>query len=240
MTRGVAQKRAMRFDWQKLVTPYTSKAWVEQMQAYEKDFGMKKVAASSLPANVAPIDWGYWRANIQTEGLVDELEAEYNAMTFAPAQGDGSAITVKQEASMVAEAEADVRMAQYEIKAAEKVLAAMHKAKNEGQNWTHEEWEQHIPGYNEQFEADYENEDYLPTPASVKLHGTDFKEILKRLQSGDKTVTEELAVDDTVGDISMAHEQSLIDKKTWSIARLYADAGERAKIQADVEAIRGK
>lgn len=238
MSRGFAQKRSTRFDWQKLVTPFTSKTWVEQMQNYEKDFGMKKVAASSLPATVEPIDWDAWRNEIDTEGLVDELKAEYEAMTFPTAQPDGSEITASQEAAMIAEAEADVRMATYELKAADKVLALMTKAKNEGQNWTHEQWEQYMPGYNAAFEAAYENEEYLPSPTSAKLHSTDFKDIIQRIKAGDKTVAEELAVDDQIGDISMSEEQALIAKKTWSIARLFADAEERAKIQADVEAIR--
>ena len=45
----------------------------------------------------------------------------------------------------------------------------MTKAKNEGQTWTHEQWEAYIPGYNSQFEADYENGDYLPSEGRCKL-----------------------------------------------------------------------
>lgn len=239
MTKSFARQRAQRFQWQKLVTPFTSKSWVAEMESYEKDLSLKKVQSGSVAATVDPIDWDAWASKIETEGVVAELKAEYEAMTFAAATGDGSAITAEKEASMVAEAEADVRMAEYELKAADKVLAFMTKAKNEGQTWTHEQWEAYIPGYNSQFEADYENGDYLPSEAAQKMHVTDFKEVQARIKAGDKDVMAELEVDDLIGNVSTKEESELIANKQWSIARLFADAETRATITEDVKKIRG-
>lgn len=238
LVRQFHSGRTMRFDWQKLVTPFTSKAWVAEMQGYEKDLNTKKVAAQSLSADVEPIDWSHWEATIATDGVVAELKKEYESMTFAAAQADGSEISSEKEAAMIASAEADVRMAEYELKAADKVLAVVTKAKSEGQQWTCEEWEAYIPGMNSQFEVDWDNEDYLPSDAAVKLHGTDFKEIQSRIKAGDKTVVDEVQGDDLVGDISIKEELEMINNKEWSIARLLAGAEERAAIAAEVKRLK--
>jgi len=237
-TRSFHTGRAMRFEWQKLVTPFTSKAWVAEMQGIEKDLGTKSVACNSLPATVAPIDWAKFEEEIETDGVVAELKAEYEAMVFPKAQADGSEISAEAEAKMIADAEADVRMAKYELAAADRVLAQMRKAKLEGQTWTHDQWESYMPGYNAQYEADYEDEEYLPSANSVRLHGTDFKEVTKRIQAGDKTVADELQCDGLVGDVSTAEEQAFIEKGEWSVARLFAGKEERAAIQAELTALK--
>lgn len=238
LVRQFHSGRTMRFDWQKLVTPFTSKAWVAEMQNYEKDLNTKKVASGSLASTVEPIDWAHWEATIATDGVVAELKKEYEAMTFAPVQADGSEISAEKEASMIAEAEADVRMAQYELKAADKVLGLVTKAKNEGQQWTCEEWEAFVPGLNSKFDADWDNEDYLPSAASVKLHSTDFKDVQNRIKAGDKTVVDDIQCDDLVGDISTNQEIELINNGEWSIARLFAGAEERAAIAAEVKRLK--
>lgn len=208
------------------------------MQGYEKDLGAKKVAAGSLPATVAPIDWASWEEEIETVGVVEELKKEYEAMVFEKSKPDGTEITAEREAKMIAEAEADVRLAAYELKAADKVLALVTRVKNEGQTWTHDQWEAFIPGWNKQFDAEYEADRYLPSKDSVKLHATDFKEVQQRIKAGDRAVLDELHCDDKVGDVSTEEELALIKKGEWSIGRLFAGAEERAAIAAEVKRIK--
>lgn len=238
LTRQFHSQRPMRFEWQKLVTPFTSKAWVAEMQNYEKDLGTKKVAAGSLSSTVAPIDWAAWEEEIETMGVVEELKKEYESMRFESAKPDGTEISAAREKEMISEAEADVRLATYELQAADKVLALVTKVKNEGQTWTHDQWEAFIPGWNKQFDADYEADDYLPTKDTVKLHATDFKEIQQRIKAGDITVLDDLHCDDLVGDVSSKAELALIKQGEWSIGRLFAGAEERAAIAAEVKKIK--
>lgn len=238
MAKSLARQRAQRFDWQKLVTPFTSKAWVAEMQAYEKDLSSKKVNSQSLSQTVEPIDWAAWEAEIETEGVVAELKAEYEAMTFAAATPDGSEISDARAAQMIADAEADVRLAQYELAAADQVLSVVKRAKNEGQTWTHEQWESYVPGYNQNFDDRYEDEAFVPTDQSFKNQGVDFKDLQKRIAAGDKSALDELAVDDKIGDMSTKEELEVMAKGEWSIARVVADAEARAKISAEVAAIK--
>lgn len=238
LTRQFHTQRPMSFQWQKLVTPFTSKAWVAEMQAFEKDLSVKQVAIGSLPTTVDPIDWEHWEKEIETEGVVAALKAEYENMNFPKPKSDGSEITAAREATMIAEAEADVRFANYELAAADKALALIHRVKNEGQTWTFEQWEAYIPGLSKDFDAKYEAEDFLPSKDSVKLHAMDFKEVRARIKAGDKTLMDELHVDDQVGDMSTKAEIEMIKKGEWSISRLFAGAEERAAIAAEVKRIR--
>merc|ERR1712137_726333 len=121
-----------------------------------------KSEAASASQTVEPIDWAYWEKEIQAPGLVAEMKAEYEALTFPtvdPNSPENLAKYAELEA-MVAEAEKQKALGASELTEVDRVIATVNKVKAEGLNWSMDQWHAFVPGLEAQHKAEYENEDY--------------------------------------------------------------------------------
>lgn len=232
---SLARARSMRFEWQKLVTPLTSKADVAAWRAKDSEIAFKNREASGTPLTVEAIDWDAWKAEITTPGLVEEMQKEYEALNFTtvdPFNEETAAKIETIEAEVVQSKKAAVHGAN-EVKETAKVVAQVNKIKTQGVNWDLEDWYSFIPGLKDQHMAEYEDEEYLVSDDHLRLEQVDWKAAGKEFAAG---VNPDLGpADARVGDLVMTEEKALQEAGTWSVARLFASKDERAKIQEKVE-----
>lgn len=233
--RSFAQVRSLRFEWQKLITPLTSKAVVAEYTQKQSEITSMLSAARSVPKKVEPIDWDHWKSVISTPGVVDEMQKEYESMKFPKAQ----AFTPEANAK-IAEIEAEIAMAKAqaslgasEIAAADKELARMDVLKSEATSA--KDIQDLIPGLEQQHKNEYNDEDYVPTDAEEKLGFADWNAASAEIAEGKDP---EIGVRvEALGDMSYAEEEEIAKSGKWSIARLFASKEERAAIQEKTEKI---
>jgi len=233
--KSFARARSMRFDWQKLVTPVTPKAVVADFQAKASELNTMQAKAQSVAQTVDPINWDEWKAKIQTPGVVEQMQKEYEALNF-PVK---NAMTPETEAKIAA-IEADVLTAKKaailgasELKETEKVIGTVNKVKAEGLDWSLEQWHAFIPGLEEQHKAEYENEDYLVPANQLKFDAVDWKQAGAEFVDGtDPDIGD---VDEKIGDMCSQEEIDLVNEGKWSVARLFASKEERARISERTE-----
>lgn len=229
--KSVARVRCMRAAWQKLVTPLTPNAVVAQWQAREGEIARKNKLAASTSQTVEPIDWDYWKEAIEAPGVVEQMEAEYNALKFPAVKPDLSEV-----AAIEAEMEAATKAAalgQFELKEVEKVQAKAAQLKAQGLNWDLQQWYDFMPGLEAQHKAEYEDEDYLVKDELLKFEQVDWKAASAEIAKGaDPDIGEAPA---QVGDLRTAEEVELVESGKWSVSRLFASQEERARIQERVE-----
>lgn len=239
MKRGVmnnvARTRAMRFEWQKLVTPLTSKAVVADWQAKNSEVTKRLAEARGASLTVEPIDWEYWKKEIKSEGAVEEMQKEYEAMTFPKMEAYTPEVRAKLD-SIEADAtlaEKEAVHASGEVKEADKVLETVQWFKKEALHWEYTQFQDFIPGLKEQHMEEFENEFYNPTEEMKKLDSVDWRAASADLKEGKRP---DLGTpEDRLGDMSISEERALQEQGKWSIARVFASKDDRAKIQERVE-----
>lgn len=235
--RSLARARGMRFDWQKLVTPLTSKGVVSGYQARDSEILQLNNEAVSVSKTVEPIDWAYWKTQIATPGVVEQMQKDYEALSF-PTVDANSAENQERYAAIEAEileAEKQKTLGASELVEVDKVISTVNKVKAEGLGWTMEQWHAFMPGLEEQHKAEYEDEDYLVPDESLKLDAVDWKAAAAEFKQG---VNPELgATEEMVGDMSTSEEIGLIKDGKWSVSRLFAGKDERARIQERVDKV---
>jgi len=239
MQRGVmkslARTRAMRFEWQKLVTPLTPKAVVAEWQAKDSEIQSKLTEASGTSLKVEPVDWAYWKTQITAPGVVEQMQKDYEALNFPkvdPMTADNQA-KLSGIASDIAQAQKEAVHAANEVKEADKVISTVNKVKAEGLGWSLEQWQAFMPGLAEQHKQEFEDEEYIVSDEQLKLDSVDWAAASKEYSAGgnpDLGVAEE-----KIGDMVLAEELELVEQGKWSIARVFAGKDERAKIQERVE-----
>jgi hypothetical protein len=232
---SLARTRAMRFDWQKLVSPHTPKAEVAEWQSKDAEIQTLKSEAQGVATKVEPVDWAYWRTQVLQEGLVDQMEKDYNANKF-PVIDPMSGENVAKLAQIAEETELSKKEAVHaanEVKEADKVIATVHKVKAEGLLWSLEQWQAFMPGLAEQQKEQFEDEEYIVDDESMKMETVDWKTAAKEYAAGNNP---DLGIpDEQIGDMNLLEEQALMQAGTWSIARVFAGKEERARIQSRVE-----
>lgn len=229
--RSAARLRTMRLQWQSLVTPLTPKAVIAEWSRREGDIAAKLREASSTKKEVEPIDWAYWKTQISAPGVVDEMQKEYESLKFPDVEPDVSQLSAIQ--AELADATAQAKLGESELKEVDRVLGQVAKLKAEGMTWDLEQWYKFMPGLEEQHKAEYEDEDYLVGDEHLKLDSVDWAAAGKDISAGGDP---EIGVADAVvGDMNTAEEKRLIEEGKWSIGRLFASKDERAKIQERVE-----
>lgn len=240
MKRGVmtsvARTRAMRFEWQKLITPLTPKATVAEWQDKDSEITKMVSEARGTSLTVEPVDWAYWKTQISTPGVVEAMQAEYAALNF-PVVDPNTAENVAKLASIHADAikaKKEAIHAANEVMEVDKVIATVNKVKAEGLTWTLEQWQAFMPGLADQHKAEYEDEDYVVSDEKLKLDTVDWKAAAKDYAAG-------VGHDDlegapaNVGDMVLEEELALVKEGKWSVARIFAGKDERARIQEKVE-----
>jgi len=229
--RSGARLRAMRFEWRHLVTPLTPKATVAEWSRREGEINQMVQASRSVPNTVEPIDWAYWEKEISSPGLVAEMKKEYESLSFPDIAADLTSLpAVKAEH---AEAVAQAKLGEDELKETDKVIKQVAKVKAEGLNWTMEQWYDALPGLEDQHKAEYENEEYLVSDAHLKLDAVDWAAASKEIAEGGEPDVG--PADAYVGDMSTAEEVELVNQGKWSVGRLFAGKDERARIQERIE-----
>jgi hypothetical protein len=225
----------MRFEWQKLVTPLTPKATVAEWQAKNAEIVQKTNEAAGTSLTVEPVDWAYWKTQITTPGLVEQMQKDYEALKFPVHAADSPENTAKLDAILadVAKAKKEAVHAANEVVEADKVIATVNKVKAEGLTWSLEQWQAFMPGLAEQHKAEFEDEDYIVSDEALKLDNVDWKAAAKEYAAGGNP---DLGVaDERIGDLSLKEEMDLVDQGKWSVARVFAGKEERARIQERVE-----
>jgi len=239
MKRGVmnsvVRTRAMRFEWQKLVTPLTPKAVVAEWQAKDGEIQSLLSQARGTPLTVEKIDWAHWKSVITAPGVVEQMQKDYEALNFPkvdPFTEEANEKLASIQADIIKAQKESVHAAN-EVKEADKVIATVNKVKAEGLGWNLEQWQAFMPGLAEQHKEEFENEDYIVSDEMLKLDSVDWKAAAQEYSSG---TNPDLGVaEDRIGDMVLAEELELVDQGKWSIARVFAGKDERAKIQARVE-----
>jgi hypothetical protein len=225
----------MRFEWQKLVTPLTPKATVAEWQAKNAEIVQKTNEAAGTSLTVEPVDWAYWKTQITTPGLVEQMQKDYEALKFPVHAADSPENTAKLDTILadVAKAKKEAVHAANEVVEADKVIATVNKVKAEGLTWSLEQWQAFMPGLAEQHKAEFEDEDYIVSDEALKLDNVDWKAAAKEYAAGGNP---DLGVaDERIGDLSLKEEMDLVDQGKWSVARVFAGKEERARIQERVE-----
>jgi len=239
MKRGamnsLTRARGMRFEWQKLVTPLTPKSVVADWQAKDSDIKKKLDVARSASKTVAPIDWEYWKTQISAPGVVEQMQKDYEALNFPtidPMTAENTEKLAEIEAEVL-KAEKEAVHGASEVKEADKVIAQVNKVKAEGMTWTLKQWQDFIPGLEAQHKQEYEDEEYIVSDEQLKYDSVDWKTATKEFAAGQNP---DLGVPESqVGDMSLEEELALVEKGTWSVARVFAGKDERARIQDKVE-----
>lgn len=239
MKRGVmnslARTRAMRFEWKKLVTPLTPKAVVAEWQAKDSEIQTKLAEARGTSLTVEPIDWAYWKTQITTPGVVEQMQKDYEALKFPtidPYSPENQAKLAGIEADVI-KAQKEAVHAANEVKEADKAIATVNKVKAEGLTWNLEQWQAFMPGLAEQHKAEFENEEYIVSDEQLKLDTVDWEAARKEYVSGSDPDLG--AVEESLGDMVVAEEMELVKSGKWSVARVFAGKEERARIQERVE-----
>lgn len=229
--------RGMRFEWEKLVTPLTSKAVISEFQGRAGEIARFKQEASSVPTQVEAIDWAHWEETISTPGLVAKMKSEYEALNF-PVFNPQSAENQEKYAAIeseIVQAEKQKALGATELLEVDKVIETMTKVKAEGLTWDLKKWQAFFPGVEEQQKQEYEDEDYLVSDESLKLDSVDWKAASDEFVQG---VNPEIGnAPEQIGDMSTSEELNLVKDGKWSIARLFASKAERADIQKRVESV---
>lgn len=233
--KSVARTRAMRFEWQKLVTPLTPKATVAEWQAKDAEIQSMLAAARGTSLKVEPVDWAYWKTQISAPGVVEQMQKDYEALNFPtidPYSPNNQAKLAGIQAD-VARAEKEAVHAANEVKEADKVIATVNKVKAEGLTWNLEQWQAFMPGLAEQHKAEFEDEDYIVSDETMKLESVDWKAAAKEYASGGNPDLGK--ADAKLGDMVLQEEVDLVESGKWSVARIFASKDERAVIQERVE-----
>jgi len=191
--------------------------------------------ANSVSRTVEPIDWAHWEKTIQTPGVVAELKAQYEGLSFPKVEGYTPEVnaTISKIKEDILTAKKQAVHGANEVKEVDKVVETVKKVKAEGQTWSLEQWHAFMPGLEEQHKAEYEDEDYLVHDEHLKLESVDWASAGKEFAKGEDPEMGE--VDEKIGDLSTSEEMELVKQGKWSVARLFAGAEDRAKIQERVE-----
>lgn len=228
--RSFARARALRFDWQKLVTPATSKAAVAEYQRKASEVNQMTQQAGSIAPTVESIDWEHWKTQIEAPGVVEEMQKEYEALNFPNVEAMSSTNVEKIagiEEDILAAKKAAVLGAS-ELAETDKALAQVRTVQTEGMDWELDKWYSFMPGMKEQHLAEFEAEDYLITEGQRKLETVDWKAAGEEFKQGvDPDIGES---EENVGDMNTAEELELVAQGKWSVARIFASRDERAKI----------
>jgi len=229
--KSFARVRSIRFDWQKLVTPITPKAVVAEYTAKQAEINALNSAASTVPTTVESVDWAYWKGAIQTPGVVEQMQKDYEALSF-PDVDPMSAGNVEKIAGIeesIVEAKKAAALGLSELKAVDGVISQVDKVKAGGLGWTLEQWHAFMPGLEAQHKSEYENEDYLVSDDHQKLDAVDWKAAGEEFTQG---VNPDMGgTDAQIGDMNLAEEMELVNAGRWSVARLFASKAERTSIQ---------
>lgn len=230
MGMSVARQRSQRFNWNKLVSAYTSKDFISYCENAEKEISAKNMMASSIPKEVPKIDWDHWRANISAPGVVDSLQKEYESIVFQDQTAEQYAPMKEANLHQVAVAEAGLGATKLELARADKAIQALHTMKKEGIAWSADQWGDAIPGLEGKLKESFENEDYLPNDEEEKFAALDFKEVEKDFLAA----TLDGEPTSAPGDLNIQEEKDIISAGEWSVGRLFTDAEGRAKLLEEV------
>jgi len=231
---GVARTRAMRFEWQKLVTPLTPKSVVAEWQSKNAEIQVKLAEARGTPLKVEPVDWAYWKTQITAPGVVEQMQKDYEAINFPVIDAYSKENTDKLDGIQadVLFAEKEAVHAANEVKEADRVISTVNKVKAEGLHWNLEQWQAFMPGLQEQHKAEFEDEDYIVSDETMKLDTVDWASASKEYAAG--TNPDLGTADPSIGDMVLQEELDLVKEGKWSIARVFAGKEERARIQERV------
>lgn len=231
---SLARQRSQRFHWQKLVSAYTPKDFIMNMENMEKEISAKRQLARSIPTEVPKIDWASWQNQIMAPGVVDALQKEYESIVFRD-QSLSQFDALKEENDKIcAQALAELGSVKYEMEAADKALKNVTAMKDNAFEWKVAQWEEKIPGLKDQYAEKFENEDYLPAEEEVRIAQLDFAEIQKDFNNG----TLEVIKIPQVGDLSDAEEHEVIKAGEWSIERLWAGKEQRSSLQEKIRKLK--
>jgi len=232
MGMSFARQRSQRFNWQKLVTPYTPKSFVVHCSAVQKEINQQKSAAQSLSADVPKIDWAHWQTVIKAPGVVDALKTEYEGLKYGEVSTDKEDALKKEGLAHIAVAEAGLAVVKTERVAADKALAAFEKMQAEGLHWSTDQWVGVMPGMEEELTDLYDDEDYIPNDDEERIAALDFSEIEKDFKLGqfNQTLPENM----TIGDRTIAEEKEVMEAGEWTIDRLFVDKEARGILRENI------
>lgn len=232
MGKSFARQRSQRFNWQKLVTPWTPKSFVVHCTAVQKEISMKKTAAQSLSADVPKIDWAHWESVIKAPGVVEALKKEYEGLKFTEASTGAHDALKKQGLEHIAVAEASLATTKKERVAADKALAKFEKIQSEGLHFTTEQWIDTMPGMEKEMSDMYDDEEYIPNDEEERIAALDFGEVEKEFVAGQ--FSQQIPENLVVGDKSLAEEKEVIEAGEWSIERIFVDKDAREILRDNI------
>lgn len=225
MGKSFARQRSQRFNWQKLVTPWTPKSFVVHCTAVQKEISVKKTAAQSVPAEVPKIDWEHWKTVIKAPGVVDTLQTEYEGLKFSEASTSAHDALKAEGLQHIEVAESTLGTTKKEKVATDKALAAFEKVQSEGLHYTTEQWVDTMPGIEKEMQDLFDDEEYIPNDEEERIAALDFGEVEKEFKLGqfNQQIPENLVL----GDRSLAEEKEVMEAGEWTIERLFADKEQR-------------
>jgi len=145
-----------------------------------------KATAGQLSTTVPPIDWAHWRKTIQTPGLVDKLQKEYETQTFP----EGAKIDLdvfnkywEQRIKIAQEFAEEDRVYAGDLS---KWKGELEEMKRTRWWWGNDEYLRRFPGLKEQLDEEYVNfpKYYRQKEAEEALDEMDPAEFRKALAEG--------------------------------------------------------
>lgn len=231
MGKGFARSRAQRFNWGKLVTPWTPKEFVLFCESNQKEILRKTGVSQSIAKDVPKIDWDHWRTQIKAPGVVDALQKEYESIKFTDV--DVSALEPLKQANLkqISIAEAGLGSAKLELDAVNAMINKWTGFSTQGLKWTGADVANVIPGGEAALKEQFEDEEYLPTEEEERIASLDFSQLEAEMLAG---TLESTPTNDKIGDLSFDEELEVINRGEWTVSRLLADKEQRAVLSAKV------
>jgi hypothetical protein len=234
MGRVAARGRA--FNWQKLVNPWASKEFVQDLAANEKRFQDELESARGVK-KTQQIDWAYWEKTIKAPGVVAELKKEYETQQFAEITYDDLKPTIEHNKKVIADQKAKMPFLESELKAADAKIKELQNIKAQMQRgeFKLQDLYKFIPGLEDQLREQMTLDRPSLTENDRRVNESlNAKEITASLQKGSLPEIFLHEEHKKIGDLDLQEELELRKKGEWSIERLGKTKEERDAIHAKV------
>ena len=221
------------FQWQHLVSPYSSPDFSTRMRSVEQTLQAMKQELVNVPDKVEPIPWREWEEKIDDKGTVDSIRQSYDSLRFeqsATGGGDVQSFNAELDKALTTGAQSEAAITQL-LTAYKAELRQAQKEKEDIHSWHFHDYLNRYPGLAEQMRAEYMEGYQLPPESLERLTDSDISELRKQVRNGGRLSSDE-EIPTKVGDFD--YEAEL--KKTEELAKkLFGDSPQLKDIQAQIQ-----
>jgi len=177
---------ARAVNWTRLIFRYEDEKKKASLTSLQSKWAEIRSLHASLPREVKPIDWNYWKKSIRTPGVVDEFKRKYDAELSKEI-----GIADPDAAQRFAQNETELKRAETVAANAEKKIPALQEEVDE-MTWEQNNlekvdvnyWLKKYPDAHAEFVRQADHAEWFPDPDDEKLETVDYKELRRQLNEG--------------------------------------------------------